>query len=208
MTVIIKIKLSNTGNNPNILLPDDKTVQRDQQEFTMTSFVHLDYSTEHPGVARVESALGAARQLGHGFSGTRGLATLLLSAVVAAIMVVAYQIMDSVAEGHLLVGWLAIWGVAFVALAVFASTARKTALRLKAGLDGWSRTMAEARADERLWAMAKADARVMADLQTARTRDEALASPLPAAPAATVMVAERTLQASHTMLRAYQRNYI
>jgi hypothetical protein len=138
----------------------------------MTSFVHLDYSTQHPGVARVESAIGAAKQMGQGFSGTRGLATLLLSAMAAAVMVVAYQVMDTVAEGHLLVGWLAMWAVAFAALALFAGTARHLAARMKAGLDGWSRGLAEARADERLWAMAKADARVMADLQSARTRSE------------------------------------
>ena len=71
----------------------------------MTSFVTIKYSTQHPGVARVESALDAARQLRQGFSGTRGLATLLLSAMAAAIMVVADQVMDSVTEGHLLLMW-------------------------------------------------------------------------------------------------------
>ena len=102
----------------------------------MTSFVHLEYSTQHPGVARVESAIDAAQQLRRGFSGTRGLATLLLSAVAAAVMVVAYQVMDSVAEGHLLVLWIGLWAVAFATLAVFAATARSVALSLKARLDG------------------------------------------------------------------------
>ncbi|MES2942666.1 MAG: hypothetical protein V4772_07340 [Pseudomonadota bacterium] len=45
----------------------------------MTSFVHLNYSTQHPGVARVESAMGAVQQLRQGFSG--GLITSPLSAV-------------------------------------------------------------------------------------------------------------------------------
>lgn len=171
----------------------------------MTSFVHLDYSSQHPGVTRVESAIDAAKHLGHGFSGTRGLATLLLSAMVAAVMVVAYKVMDSVAEGHLLVGWIALWAVAFVALAVFAGTARRTAARMKAGLDAWSRGIAEARADQRLWAMAKADARVMSDLTAARTRSEEISSPVAKAPVAKV---DRTVQATGSVLRAYQRNYI
>ena len=177
----------------------------------MTSFVHLDYSTQHPGVARVESALDAAQQLRKGFSVTRSIATLLLSAIAAAVMVVAYQVMDSVAEGHLLVMWIALWAAAFVALAVFASTARNMAVSLKTGLDDWSRSIAEARADQRLWALAKADARVMADLQAARTRDDygfdeqvavvAKAKPLSAA--------ERTAEAnSGTVLRANHRYYI
>ena len=138
----------------------------------MTSFVHLEYSTKHPGVARVESAIEAAQHLRQGFSSTRGLATLLLSAIAAAVMVVAYQVMDSMAEGHLLVLWMGLWAVAFVVLAAFSNTARHLAERLKAGLDGWSRRLAETRADDRLWAMANTDARVMADLQAAITRSE------------------------------------
>jgi hypothetical protein len=139
----------------------------------MTSFVNIKYSTQHPGVARAESAFGAVRQLGRAFSGTRGLATLLLSAVAAAVMVVAYQVMDSVAEGHLLVMWIGLWAVAFAVLAIFAGAARNAAVSLKTGLDGWSRSLAEARADQRLWQAAKNDPRVMADLQMALQRAQA-----------------------------------
>ena len=138
----------------------------------MTSFVHTHYSTEHPGVARIESALDAAGQLCQGFSGTRGLSTLLLSAMVAAIMVVADQLMESVSEGRLLVLWVALWTVAFVALAIFAGTARRIASRLKTGLDSWSRRVAQSRADQRLWAIAQSDPRVMSDLQAAMLRAE------------------------------------
>jgi hypothetical protein len=139
----------------------------------MTSFVNIKYSTQHPGVARAESAFGAVRQLAHAFTGTRGLATLLLSAIAAAVMVVAYQVMDSVTEGHLLVMWIGVWAIAFVALALFATAARNAAVSLKAGLDGWSRSLAEARADQRLWQAAKNDPRVMADLQMALLRGQA-----------------------------------
>ena len=170
----------------------------------MTSFVHLEYSNQHPGVARVESAIDAAQQLRQGFSGTRGLSTLLVSAIAAALMVVAYQVMDSVAEGHLLVIWMALWAVAFVALAFFAGTARHLAARMMAGLNDWSRSLAEARADERLWAMARSDARVMSDLQTAMTRSEYL-DDAAATPVAGVV---RKSQSGGSLLRAYQRNYI
>ena len=138
----------------------------------MTSFVHLDYSTQHPGVARVESAIDAAQHLKRGVTGTRGLATLLLSAIVAAVMVVAYQVMDSVTEGHLLVMWIALWAVAFATLATFAGTARHLAASTKSGLDAWSLRVAKNKADERLWASAQADPRVMADLQCAISRGE------------------------------------
>lgn len=138
----------------------------------MTRFVNIEYAKDHPGVARLESAIESAQHIGRGFSDKRGVATLLLSAMAAAVMVVAYEVMDSVAEGHLLVMWIALWAAAFVTLAAFAGTASQLATRLKAGLDDWSRALAEARADERLWAAAKTDARVMADLQAAASRHD------------------------------------
>ena len=138
----------------------------------MTSFVNIEYSKDHPGVARVESVIESAQHIGRGFSGKRGLATLLLSAMAAAVMVVADEVMTTVAEGHLLVMWIALWAAAFVSLAVFAVPARKLANNLKVGLDDWSRALAEARADERLWAAAKTDTRVMADLQAAASRHD------------------------------------
>jgi hypothetical protein len=176
----------------------------------MTSFVNIKYSTQHPGVARAESAFGAVRQLAHAFSGTRGLATLLLSAIAAAVMVVAYQVMDSVTEGHLLVMWIAVWAVAFAVLAVFAGTARNAAVSVKAGLDGWSRSLAEARADQRLWQAAKNDPRVMADLQMALLRSQAdaeVADAAVVAPAAVVSapagLTQRALRVGGAELQAY-----
>ena len=138
----------------------------------MTRFVNIEYDKDHPGVVRLETAIESAQHIGRGFSGKRGFATLLLSAMAAAVMVVAYEVMDSVAEGHLLVMWVALWAAAFVSLAVFAIPARNLATRLKVGLDDWSRALAEARADERLWAAAKTDTRVMADLQAAASRHD------------------------------------
>lgn len=145
----------------------------------MSSFINIEYSKEHRGVVRVESATKSAQQISRGFSGKRVMATLLLSAMAAAVMVVAYKVMDTVAEGHLLVMWIALWTAAFVSLAVFALPARHLAARLKVGLDDWSRALAEARADQRLWAAAKSDARVMAELQAAisRSDDTEAASP-------------------------------
>ena len=176
----------------------------------MTSFVHLEYSTKHPGVARVESAIDAAQHMRRGFSSTRGLATLLLSAIAAAVMVVAYQVMDSVTEGHLLVMWIAMWVAAFAALAFFAGTARHLAARMKAGLDGWSREVARSRADERLWATAQSDSRIMADLQCAMTRQEETAEVTNASfeAARPAGLTTRAIRLGGAELRAFQRQYI
>lgn len=143
----------------------------------MTSFVHLEYSNQHAGVARVETAIESAalsaQQIRNNFSSTRFLAMLLLSAIAAAVMVAAYQVMQSMAEGHLLVLWVGMWAVAFAALAAFASTAHHAAANAKVRLDGWSRSIAARRADERLWAMAKTDPRLMSDLQAIMSRNTA-----------------------------------
>ena len=177
----------------------------------MTSFINIKYSAQHHGANRVESVIDAAQQVGHGFSGTRGLATLLLSAVAAAVMVVAYQVMDSVAEGHLLVMWMGLWAVAFAALALFAGAARRMAAGTKNSLDAWSRSLAEARADQRLWAMAKADARIMTDLQMAISRSE-VETEVMSAPSTTTEQAARAERAmksgSYSMQRAYERGYL
>lgn len=180
----------------------------------MTSFVHLEYSNQHPGVARVESAVASAKKIKRNFSGARGLAILLLSAIGAAVLVVAYQVMDSVAEGQLLVLWTGLWAVAFATLAVCASTARAVAANLKASLDSWSRNLAAKRADERLWAMAKTDPRVMADLQCAISRsefgndprDESLRFVAPAMSA--VKTTTKAIPPGTDLMRAYQRHYI
>jgi hypothetical protein len=102
--------------------------------------------------------------------------------------------------------WIAMWAVAFAVLAVFAGTARQLAIRMKTGLDAWSRRMAVARADERLWAIAQTDSRVMSDLQTAMTRgDYASLEDVKAAPGAP---GARKARASGSIFRTYQRNYI
>ena len=134
---------------------------------TTVHFAHTDYPTEHPGVVRAERVIERARSLRRGFDSTRSLAAMLLASVVAALLVVADQLVDSWADGHLLVAWSLLWAVGFAALALFAGTARRMATGVIARLDAWSARVAAQRADERLWAIAQEDARVMADLRVA-----------------------------------------
>lgn len=138
----------------------------------MTSFVHVDYPTQHPGVTRIESAVAAARRIRQGFNGTRSLAAMLLAAMVAALVVVADQLVDTWADGHLLAAWVVLWVVGFAAIALFADTARHLAQRTVAGLDAWSQRVARERADARLLELARKDSRVMADLQAAMGRGQ------------------------------------
>lgn len=134
----------------------------------MSSFVHLDYSLQHPGVVRAERAAallqGTWRQARQG--------SLLLAAIVAALMVVVDQVIDTGSDGHLLAAWVLMWAVAFGAMAFLASPSRVLAQRVAGGLSRWSAARRQAAEDRRLWQVALTDARVMADLSCAWDRAE------------------------------------
>ena len=139
----------------------------------MTSFIQPSFPTVHPGVARAESVVVAARNAYKNFDSTKGLSAMLLAAVVSALVVAADQMVDTWAEGHLLAAWVIVWAVGFAAMALFAGSARRLATRVVAALDAWSLRQARAHADQRLWATALSDPRIMADLQVAMGRADA-----------------------------------
>lgn len=121
---------------------------------------------------RFEKPADGSRDLRQVFDSTKGLSAMLLAAMVSALIVVGAQLMNSWADGHLLAAWVALWLVGFAALAVFAGAARRLAATTVAALNAWSRRIASARADARLWEVAKTDPRVMAELTSAMTRYE------------------------------------
>jgi hypothetical protein len=94
-------------------------------------------------------------------------------------VVLADQLIDDWAETHVIAAWLALWAVAVLAIAALRGVSRLLAQNVMQGLDAWSADLARSRADQRLWAMAQTDTRLMRDLQTAMDRAED-----PAAPAA------------------------
>lgn len=104
--------------------------------------------------------------------GSRSLAAMLLAAIVAAMVVLADRLINTWADGHLLLAWVFLWVVVFAGLALFADSARRLARRSIVVLDSWSESMAEARAEMRLWEMARHDPRLMSELTLARTRAE------------------------------------
>jgi hypothetical protein len=139
----------------------------------MTSFVHVDQPATHPGVARAEAVIDHIRAARHSFDGARGLAALLLAAIVASLLVVADKLMSTWNDGGLLVAWLVLWGVAFAAIAFFAGTARSLAVRALSSMRAAARRRAAARADEQFMAYAKHDPRILRDLQAIASRQEA-----------------------------------
>jgi hypothetical protein len=100
---------------------------------------------------------------------------MLLAAVLSALLVVADQLIDTWVDGHLLVGWVALWTVAFAALALLAPPLRKMSAAASTVIMGWVRAAQERRMEEKMWEYAHRDPRIMAELQHAvmRSRNEA-----------------------------------
>ena len=132
-----------------------------------TSFAHVQYPTSHPGVERATRVAATARRAARKFDGGRATATLLLAAIVSALLVVANQVVDTWTEGHLLAAWIVLWTIAFAALALFAAPVRSAAAVISTNYKAWNARRLQAHQDEQYWQAALQDARVMADISRA-----------------------------------------
>ncbi|VTU15494.1 hypothetical protein H6CHR_00249 [Variovorax sp. PBL-H6] len=165
----------------------------------MTSFVHVEQPATHPGVARAEAVIDHIRSARRSFDGARGLAALLLAAIVASLLVVADSLISTWNDGGLLVAWLVMWGVGFAALGLFAGTARSVAVRTVTAVRTSARRMAAARADEQFLAYAKQDPRILRDLQAISTRQETEATEIAAS---AKIAADASVPTLYSALRA------
>jgi hypothetical protein len=148
------------------------SVQLTKERNTMTSFVQPNYPTHHEGIERIGDALGSAETAFHKLTSARSVATFLLAAVVSGLVIAANQLIDTWADGHLLAAWIALWTVAFAALALAAGPIRRAVLNVKQ-FDGsamyaaWSARRKARIADEKMWEYARHDQRLMADIMRA-----------------------------------------
>ena len=138
---------------------------------TMTSFAHVENPAAHPGLLRVERLATSIQNVYRRLKGPGAGASMLLAAIVAALMVVANEVVDTWTDGHLLAAWIVMWAVAFAALALLAGPATRTVAGLRAAARRWKAVRRQAAADEQLWAVALTDARVMADISRAMSAD-------------------------------------
>jgi hypothetical protein len=172
MNAIMNIKLNDIGKNPmirNIVLliwiaKENKTESREHKMNTITKSILGTV----PTISAAQTALSTS---------SKTLANLLLAAGVAALVVGVDQMIDSWAESHLVAAWLALWAVAVLAIVLLRGLTRHLAQNLMTGLDAWSAHVARSRADERLWAMAQSDPRLMRELQVAMDRSSEATGP-------------------------------
>ncbi len=133
----------------------------------MTAFAHVDHPTEHPGVVRAERVAQSVRNIANRLDSARANASMLLAAIVAALLVAANQVVDTWTEGHLLAAWMVMWTVAFAAIALLAGPAHRAAISLRSGYAGFKASRKQAAEDQKFWDIALTDARVMADISRA-----------------------------------------
>lgn len=113
-------------------------------------------------------ASGSATEDSHALAG------LLLAAAMAALLVVADQVIDTWTDGHLLAGWVALWTVAFAGLALLAPPLRQMAAFMAGGFVSYFAEWKAMRDEARMWEMASHDPRVMEEIRAAMVRhDEA-----------------------------------
>ncbi|QDL56475.1 hypothetical protein [Rhodoferax aquaticus] len=132
----------------------------------MTSFASPQFST----FSATSYGSAAQRIEARKVNGSKTLAGMLLAAVLAALLVVANQVIDSWANGHLLAGWVALWVVVFATIALLAPTLRKTSHQLAGFISRSIQAAAQRSMEEKMWEYAKRDPRVMAELQHAWLR--------------------------------------
>ena len=140
------------------------------EEFAMTrlaSFNFAEFASGAPTHA-TSGRLGAPLKV----DSSKTLAGMMLSAVLAALLVVADQLIDTWADGHLLAAWVALWTVAFAGLALLAPPLRKMSANLASAYARSAAIAKQRRAEEMMWEYARRDPRIMAELQHAWMRDQ------------------------------------
>ena len=101
---------------------------------------------------------------------SRTLAGLLSAAVVAALMVIAEQLIDNWAEGHLLLAWVLLWSALFAGLALLARPLRIASVAAALALQNWFAARAQAHYEQAAWELALKDPRVRQELRAAHSR--------------------------------------
>ena len=138
------------------------------REFAMARFAEPHLAAAHRASAPTTPFMIGCMDAGP--DGSRTLAGMLLAASLAALLVVADQVIDTWSDGHLLAGWVALWTVAFAALAFLASPLRQIAAAGASAVQRRLVLLRASRMEARMWEIAKRDPRVMDDILAAMAR--------------------------------------
>jgi hypothetical protein len=141
------------------------------REFAMARFVQPQLASSN--AMSLPGQHGTLQSKDRTLEGSRTLAAMLMAAVLAALLVVADQLIETWADGHLLLAWVSLWTVAFASLALLAAPLRRVASQGAVLLGTWWLAYQQERREEAMWEYAKQDPRIMAELQAAHSRQSA-----------------------------------
>src|SRR5438067_448116 len=115
----------------------------------MTSFVQVARPAQY-SAERAERFSAWVQEAPSRVDGSRASASLLLAAIVAALVAVANQVVETWSEGHLLAAWIAMWAVGFAGLALLAGPAARAAQAARKRYASWLVARRQAAADRQL----------------------------------------------------------
>ncbi|MEN9537892.1 MAG: hypothetical protein RLZZ126_127 [Pseudomonadota bacterium] len=150
---------------------------------TTASFAHPHFPAEHPGVTRAEAVAAKLQGYGAWAGSARGLAALLVSAMVAGVLAVADQMIDTWADGHLVAAWAFLWALGFLTLVFLGPVVKAYVADYASAVRRHQARRTQAHREAAYLAAAEADPRIMAELRAAILRHEAEVSPAEAADA-------------------------
>ena len=133
--------------------------------FALAHFADSELALATGTAASGRMALGGASPAGAG-----ALAGMLLAAGLAALLVIADQLIESWTDGHLLAGWVALWTVAFAILAVLAPRLRRLSALFAGRCIRQIAHMHALREEARMWELASHDPRVLEEIHAAMAR--------------------------------------
>ena len=144
----------------------------------MSNFIYNSYCVEHPGEVRIyltqderlaAAAAPARRRVEYP---RQPLLSYLIAGAAVLVLVAAKWLESAELQGNIpmLTAWVVLWTMAFAAIALFSTPARRAIQMVRSAYRAWTKSRQQAAADERVWNAALQDARLMADLARAMDR--------------------------------------
>ena len=103
---------------------------------------------------------------------SQALAGLLSASVFAALLAVADQVIDSWADGHMLLAWVMLWLSIFGGLALLTRPMRRASTASALWLQIRVAALVQSRREAALWELAMHDPRMLQELRAAKARSQ------------------------------------
>jgi hypothetical protein len=103
---------------------------------------------------------------------SQALAGLLSASVFAALLTIADQLIDSWADGHMLLAWVMLWLSIFGGLALLTRPMRRASTASALWLQTRAAALVQSRREAALWELALHDPRMLQELRAAKARSQ------------------------------------